>query len=67
MVTYYLFYLYFIPLLLSEWKENKVPPGVPDPVRPFFAPLTALKKELDDELRKKDTVPPSDVYLCIYV
>jgi hypothetical protein len=24
-------------------------------VRPFFAPLTALKKELGDELRKKDT------------
>jgi hypothetical protein len=46
MVTYYLFYLYSIPFLLSEWKENKVPPGVPDPVRPFFAPLLTREKNL---------------------
>jgi hypothetical protein len=31
-------------------------------VRPFFAPLTALKKELDDELRKKDTEIPLSVH-----
>jgi hypothetical protein len=31
-------------------------------VRPFFAPLTALKKELGDELRKKDTEIPLSVH-----
>jgi hypothetical protein len=36
-------------------------------VRPFFAPLTALKKELDDELRKKDTEIPLIVHLSIYM
>jgi hypothetical protein len=32
-------------------------------VRPFFAPLTALKKELNDELRKKDMEIPLSVCL----
>jgi Zinc knuckle len=36
-------------------------------VRPFFAPLTALKKELDDELREKDTEIPLSVHWGIFV
>jgi Plant mobile domain len=36
-------------------------------VRPFFAPLTALKKELDDELRKKDTEIPLSVHWGIFI
>jgi hypothetical protein len=31
-------------------------------VRPFFTSLTALKKKLDDELRKKDTEIPLSVH-----
>jgi hypothetical protein len=37
------------------------------PVRPFFAPLTALKRELDDELRKKDTEIPLSVLWGIFI
>jgi hypothetical protein len=37
------------------------------PVRPFFAPLTALKKELGDELRKKDTEIPLSVHWGIFI
>jgi hypothetical protein len=36
-------------------------------VRPFFAPLTVLKKELGDELRKKDTNIPLSVHWGIFI
>jgi hypothetical protein len=36
-------------------------------VRPFFAPLTALKRELDDELQKKDTEIPLSVHWDIFI
>jgi hypothetical protein len=40
---------------------------VVETVRPFFAPLTVLKKELDDELRKKDTEIPLSVHWSILI
>jgi hypothetical protein len=51
----------------ATWQAMTGPPHHPHvtwqhSVRPFFAPLTALKKELGDELRKKDTEIPLSVH-----
>ena len=49
-----------IPLLNQRWKEYQVPPGVPDPVRPFSAPPPDQRGDM-----KEDTVFRFWVYQTI--